>query len=50
MIIILFCAIYFYYLAFNIKDQKLIVNRYISEKYLFVIANIVRLLKRFDGS
>jgi hypothetical protein len=38
MIIILFSAINFYYLAFTFKDQELIVSLYISEKYLFVVA------------
>jgi hypothetical protein len=49
MIIILFYPDYFYYLAFNIKDQKLVVTHYISEKYLFVVAHNVGFLKRFAG-
>jgi hypothetical protein len=49
MIIILFCAIYFYYIAIQIKDQKLTVSHYISEKYLFVVAHNVGFLKRFAG-
>jgi hypothetical protein len=49
MTIILSCANYFYYLAFNILDQKLVVKGYISEKYLFVVAHNVGFLKRFAG-
>ncbi len=49
MTIILFCAIYFYYLAFMISNTILAVSCYISEKYLFVVAHNVSFLKMFAG-
>jgi len=49
MMIVLFCTIYFYYLAFIISDQTVFVSCYISEKYLFVVAHNVGFLKRFAG-
>lgn len=49
MIIILYCAINFYYLASINYDIKLNITHYISEKYLFVVAHNVGFLKRFAG-
>jgi hypothetical protein len=39
----------FILIIFIILPQKLVVNRYISEKYLFVVAHNVGFLKRFAG-
>ena len=47
--VISICAIYFYYLAFIISDQTVVVSCYISQKYLFVVAHNVGFLKRFAG-
>lgn len=47
--IILFGPVYFYYLAASNEFKTLVVNRYISEKYLFVVAHNVGFLKRFAG-
>jgi hypothetical protein len=49
MIIILFCAIIFYYLASLKYERKLILSLYISQDYLFVVAHNVGFLKRFSG-
>jgi hypothetical protein len=49
MTFICFCKMEFYYIA----PLKLVlfvrVNNYLSEKYLFVVANNVGFLKRFGG-
>jgi len=47
--VIFICAIYFYYLAFTILNQIMVVSYYISEIYLFVVAHNVGFLKRFAG-
>jgi hypothetical protein len=49
MMVVLFCTINFYYLAFIISDKAVVVSCYISEKYLFVVAHNVGFLKRFAG-
>jgi hypothetical protein len=49
VMVISICAIYFYYLAFIISDQTVVVSCYISQKYLFVVAHNVGFLKRFAG-
>lgn len=49
MIIVMFCTIYFYYLAIIKSEQRLVVSHYISKKYLFVVAHNVGFLKRFAG-
>ena len=49
MTILLYCTIYFYYLALIILVQTLVVSNYISEKYLFAVALNVGFLKRFAG-
>jgi hypothetical protein len=45
----LICTIYFYYIAFEIEKLKVGVIYYISETYLFAVANNVGFLKRFGG-
>jgi len=49
MITLLFCTIYFYYIAISKPCMILSVNCYISETYLFVVANNVGFLKLFGG-
>lgn len=49
MIIIMFCSINIYYLAPIMPEQKVSVNNYISEEYLFAVAQNVSYLKRFAG-
>ncbi|MCX6320569.1 MAG: hypothetical protein NTX93_02025 [Bacteroidia bacterium] len=49
MTIVMFCTIYFYYLALIKSERRLAVSHYISEKYLFVVAHNVGFLKRFAG-
>jgi len=49
MIVILGCAIYFYYIASASSRQNMFVSSYISQSYLFVIATNVGYLKRFGG-
>jgi hypothetical protein len=49
MITLLFCAIYFYYIAFSTERNIVFVICYISEIYLFAVANNVGFLKRFGG-
>ena len=49
MIIIMFCTINIYYLASIMPKQKVSVNNYRSEEYLFVVAQNVSYLKRFAG-
>jgi hypothetical protein len=49
MILILFRAIYFYYIAPAGKKQKMIPSHYISQSYLFAVACNVGYLKRFAG-
>jgi len=49
MILILFLTIYFYYIANVIRREELIINYYISQLYLFAVANNVGYLKRFAG-
>lgn len=49
MISFLFCAIYFYYIA-TLKENILVfVICYMSELYLFAVADNVGFLKRFGG-
>ena len=49
MIIVSDSTINFYYLAFIISFKELVVNYYISENYLFVVAKNAGFLKRFAG-
>jgi hypothetical protein len=49
MILILFCTIYFYYIAPSGKKKKMIPSHYISQIYLFAVACNVGYLKRFAG-
>jgi hypothetical protein len=49
MTYVLISAIYFYYLSAITFYWTLIVNHYISEEYLFVVAQNVSFLKRFAG-
>lgn len=49
MIIVMYYALNFYYLASNKSVSKMVVIHYISEMYLFVVAQNVGYLKRFAG-
>jgi len=49
MIIVMYYASDFYYLASNKTVSKMVVIHYISEMYLFVVAQNVGYLKRFAG-
>lgn len=47
--LILFRTIYFYYIAIVIFRRVVYISSYISQSYLFVVANNVGYLKRFAG-
>ncbi len=49
MMVFMFCTINFYYLASIKYYWTLVVSYYISEKYLFVVAQNTGFLKRFAG-
>jgi len=49
MITLLVCTIYFYYIAIIKPCSILLVSCYISETYLFAVANNVGFLKLFGG-
>jgi len=49
MITLLFCTIYFYYIADSKACRILFIISYISESYLFAVANNVGFLKLFGG-
>jgi hypothetical protein len=49
MISILFWTIYFYYIASLLIQGVFFISGYISEKYLFVVAQNIGFLKRFAG-
>ncbi len=49
MIVIVVLAIYFYYIAASIYISSLFISSYISQSYLFVVANNVGYLKLFAG-
>jgi hypothetical protein len=49
MTLIIICAIIFYYIVLAISKDKMNISGYISEIYLFVVANNVGYIKRFAG-
>jgi hypothetical protein len=49
MMVVLYSTIFFYYLALTITGMNLVASCYISEKYLFAVAQNVSFLKRFAG-
>ena len=49
MITVLFCTVNFYYIALTLTDEMFFINYYISEKYLYAVAQNVGFLKRFAG-
>jgi hypothetical protein len=49
MIIILFCPVIFCYIALLKTEYSVIINTYISETYLFAVAQNVGFQKRFAG-
>jgi len=49
MISILFLTINFYYIALLLIQRMYLISYYISEQYLFVVAQNVGFLKRFAG-
>jgi len=49
MIVVMFCTLNIYYLAFIKYEGILIVSNYISEHYFFVVVHNAGYLKRFAG-